>query len=66
MLATQLNSMVEQKQIDRNSLVKLTGYSMNIVQNRRYISPLINFNLATPITHHLSDETSQITHPPNS
>jgi hypothetical protein len=35
MLATQLNPLIESKQIDKNSLLKLTGYSMNYVQGRR-------------------------------
>ncbi|WVQ65870.1 uncharacterized protein L199_004048 [Kwoniella botswanensis] len=37
MIATQLNGMVESKEIDRNVLIKLTGYVTNAVQGRKLV-----------------------------
>jgi hypothetical protein len=35
MLATQLNAMIENKLVDKHSLVKLTGFVTNTVQGRK-------------------------------
>jgi replication factor A1 len=35
MLATQLNKMVDSKEIDKNTLLKLTGFATNVVSDRR-------------------------------
>ena len=37
MLATQLNHLVEEKQMDKHTVLKLTGFSMNYVQQRRSV-----------------------------
>ncbi|WWC88776.1 uncharacterized protein L201_003689 [Kwoniella dendrophila CBS 6074] len=37
MIATQLNPMVESKEIDKNVLIKLTGYVTNAVQGRKLV-----------------------------
>jgi hypothetical protein len=35
MLATQLNHLVDEKKVDKNSLLKLTKFATNIVQGQR-------------------------------
>jgi hypothetical protein len=55
MLATQLNHMVDSKELDKNVVVKLNGFVTNAVQGRKCVSLHLCLD-CRPMTHEVTDQ----------
>ena len=55
MLSSQLKTLVEQGQLDRNSVVRVMQYTSNVVQNRKIIILLGLEVIETHVPHRLGN-----------